>query len=258
MKNIKIKNSSVVYFLCYASLLSNCINAAEIISRPIKRSFCPNNSSDLYILQPKSTQPQSSLYYFPQEIKDKIIRTLCNISEATAVKITIEDAVRYYHSIKKYCPLTVGNRIYDTDELILLTHLQKQNLITFANPSNLNKRMGFSPELLSVKEARVLDAMPDHIRQNLSVEIFDPHLEGEAVVGLLYPYSLLWGTSTVHLVNLLKTGAFTLELLATFGATCILTAAGVGCCCAFYNPTCAECIGKHSVIKSQYKHKKEY
>lgn len=73
---------------CSVLLLNNCINAAEIISRPIKRS-----SLHQPIFQPNSTHcAQSSFHYFPPEIENKIIRPLCNIPETTPIKITVEDS----------------------------------------------------------------------------------------------------------------------------------------------------------------------
>ena len=116
-----------------------------------------------------------------KDIGDNIIRKLFDVSFAKilyvdeiSINISIKNAIKYYLTIKEHCPLKVGNKIYDLEDLLFLPHQTRQQLISIGNPSRVKKISGYSHDVLSSSDSQLLEKMPDYIRKDLKTTVFYP------------------------------------------------------------------------------------
>ncbi len=214
---------------------TQCITAMEIASRPTKSVTC-NAPSKFDIL--------------PKEITHIIIRKLYDIPETIAVATSIEYAIHYYSSIKKICPLRIGNKIYTADDLLLLKPKEKEDLIAVANPSYLQQTKGFSPSLVSQRTAQKIEQLPEHIRKNLHVNVFhkNPNEYSDKEITCIVCTGIACAVCA---------GCIAPTYVSSFGNFVFfyLTGSGISCCCLRCTPCSHKISGSPDEI---YTHKKRY
>jgi hypothetical protein len=190
-------------------------------------------------------RPVSVFFVLPRDVQDKIVRLMCNISDAIPVKVSIENAVKYYLSIKQYCPLNIGNKIYMTDDLIKLNLQQREDLIAVGSPSDLKKGLGFSHSLISNSDAQMLEAMPEYIRKDLKVDVFDAreniNLVTRSFCGINMQACMMMSYIGALGNPILLSGACVCQtwLWALYG-------------CVSCVPVCHQCVNKNCKYEKQY------
>lgn len=114
---------------------------------------------------------------FNKDIQGNIIRKMFDIPDKIDITITLKNAIKYYLNIKQYCPLKVGNKTYSIEDILFLDYQRRQQLIFIAHPSYVQKKLGYSHDLVSLSNAQALEKMPDHIRKGLKFIFFEPNLK---------------------------------------------------------------------------------
>ncbi len=153
-----------------------------------------------------------------------------------------------------------------TEDLLILKYHDRQKLISIANPSYLKTKLGFSHSLISNSDAQIVDIMPDHIRKDLNITIFDPNLStmfdldersAKKVMGRCCEGCML--TSVVGALTWAGSRTSLSERLMALGFTA-LWAIGLGGCytCMKYNPACHQCCDKIRESKYSCKLEKQY
>ncbi|HLY69493.1 MAG TPA: hypothetical protein VKR53_07170 [Puia sp.] len=258
MRNFYIKT------IFYCMVFVHYICAMEITSQLCLRNNKPQiKTMDHIITMDRSG---SAFTIFPKEIRDKIVRLMFNISDIVPVQLSIDNAVQYYLNIKQHCPLQVGNKTYSIEDLFTLDCQQRQELISMGNPSYLKKRLGFSHSLISNVDAQALASMPDDIRKDLEVTVFNPNLgtmfdldarNSRKIVGGCGQGCMLM--SFVEILTFSDLSLSSFQWLMPIGFT-ILCGMGLGTCygCMKCNPACHQWVDTMREPRYDCKFKKKY